>query len=75
MSAIEKFKKSVELEPVNPENSMNLVEALQAAGLPDSATEAARNAFEYFQSIGRFQDAENFKNLLRELQSQKSPNQ
>ena len=71
--AIEWFRKAVALEPDNPENHKNLIQALVISGDIDSAIVASRNAIEHFQSQRRPQDAENFNNYLKQLQAQKPP--
>jgi tetratricopeptide (TPR) repeat protein len=70
--AIECFRKAVALEPDNHENFKNLIQALEVSGDIDSAIGAAQNAIEHFHSIQRFEDVENFKNSLQQLQSQKA---
>jgi hypothetical protein len=65
------LKKSFELEPDNPENFQNLIQAFDASGDVNSAIGATQNAVEHLQLIHRLQDAENFKNQLQQLQSQR----
>ncbi len=69
--AIEYFKKAVAIEPDNPENFKNLIQAFDVSGDIDSAIGAAQNAIEHFQTQRRPQDVENFNNYLQQLQAQK----
>jgi tetratricopeptide (TPR) repeat protein len=69
--AIEYFKKAMALEPDNPENSKNLIQALEVSGDVDSAIKAAQEAITHFQSLNRPADVQNFRNYLQQLQSQR----
>jgi tetratricopeptide (TPR) repeat protein/MFS family permease len=69
--AVENFRKALDLEPDNPENHTNLIQALDVGGNLDSAIQAAQKSVEYFQSRNRAQDAENIRQYLVQLQGQK----
>jgi tetratricopeptide (TPR) repeat protein len=69
--AVENFRKALDLEPDNPENHTNLIQALDVGGNLDSAIQAAQKSVEYFQSRNRMQDAENIKQYLNQLKGQK----
>ena len=62
------------LQPENPENHLNLIQALQAGGKLDSALSAAQNSIEYFTAQNRPQDAEKIQNYLQQMLSEKSKN-
>jgi Tfp pilus assembly protein PilF len=65
--AVEYFQKAVALQPDNPENYMNLIQALEVGGKRDSAIETAQKAVEFFRALRRTQDAENIKQYLDQL--------
>jgi len=69
--AMENFRKALDLQPDNPENYMMLIQAFEARDNLDSAIETAKKAAEYFQTLGRSRDADNFRQYLDELNDQK----
>lgn len=70
-TAVVLFRKVVALRPDSFENQMSLIQALEAKGESDSAIKAAQDAMNFFYAIDRTKDAENFKNHLQKLQSEK----
>jgi tetratricopeptide (TPR) repeat protein len=69
--ATEMFYRVLALQPDNPENYMNLIQAFDAGDNLDSAIQEAQRAADYFRARQRTQDAENFKQYLGQLQGQK----
>jgi spermidine synthase/cytochrome c-type biogenesis protein CcmH/NrfG len=73
-TAVEHFRKVVALRPDSYEGHMTFVQALEAKGEQDSAIKAAQDAMEYFYANNRTKDAENFKNYLQKMQTEKPKN-